>query len=404
MLQRGRSEIYRGDCLTTLKKVESDSIALAYLDPPFFTQKAHRLLTRDRKREFSFEDLWTSHRDYAEFLYLRLKEVYRVVSLRGSIFLHCDRNATHIVRALLDNVFGAKMFRSEIIWHYRRWSNSRKGLLPTHQTIYYYSKTDDYTFNVAWQEYSSSTNVDQILQLRSRDAFGKSVYKRDLLGSIVTNGNKKGVPLGDVWDIPYLNPKARERTGYPTQKPLLLLERIISLSTNKGDTVLDPFCGSGTTLVAANLLDRNAIGIDISRDAVELARQRLRNPMKSESNLLAHGRDAYRNSDEALLTLLRGLDYVPVQRNRGIDAISKEGFDGAPVPIRIQRESETVLEAAHKLHNASKSKKARVMFLVATTEGGYWEYGDDLPQGVIVIDAPGLSVCKHLDKLKDKHE
>ena len=400
MFHRSNVRVYEGDCLTVLRGMESGTVDLAYLDPPFFTQKSHRLLTRDRKRTFEFQDLWSSHRDYAEFLYIRLEEIFRVISHRGSLFVHCDRNATHIVRTILDEICDPEMFKSEIIWHYRRWSNSRKGLLPSHQTIYYYTKSHEYTFNNIWQEYSPSTNVDQILQQRSRDAFGKSAYKRDGSGHIATSGDKKGVPLSDIWDIPYLNPKAKERTGYPTQKPLLLLERIISLASNPGDMVLDPFCGSGTTLVAAALLERNAIGIDISEDAVLLTRQRLRNPVKSGSRLFTKGRDSYRSVDESLLSLLRGLDYVPVQRNSGIDALLKKGIADTPVPIRIQRENETTLEAACKLYNASRGKGANVMFLVATTDNGCCALIGDLPQGVVVVESPSALVGEYLRKMQ----
>lgn len=101
-----------------------------------------------------------------------------------------------------------------------------------------------------------SRGIDQILQQRERDADGKSAYRRDDSGIPIANGAKRGVPLGDVWDIPYLNPKAKERVGYPTQKPILLLDRIIEIASNPEDCVLDPFCGSGTTLVAAHLADR----------------------------------------------------------------------------------------------------------------------------------------------------
>ena len=191
------------------------------------------------------------------------------------------------------------------------------------------------------------------------DTFGKcDLQERRSLEDIESNGDKHGVPLSDVWDIPYLNPKAKERTGYPTQKPLHLLERIIRLSSNEGDTVVDPFSGSGTTLLAANLLGRNAIGIDVSENAVELTRQRLKNPVRSKSTLLTKGRDAYRNADETLLSMLLGVKYVPVQRNSGIDAFLNEGIEGTPVPIRVQRENETILEAAHKLYKASRYKVA----------------------------------------------
>ena len=401
MSDKVKVEINHGDCLVVLRNLKSSSINLAYLDPPFFTQKSHRLLTRDRKRSFSFEDIWASGSEYAEFLYHRLKEIYRVLSNDGSIFFHCDQNANHLVRTLLDEIFGTERFKSEIIWHYRRWSNSQRRLLPAHQTIYYYTKSDEYTFNMEWQEYSPSTNIDQILQQRTRDTFGKSVYKRDEFGNVEHNGDRKGVPLSDVWDIPYLNPKARERTGYPTQKPLLLLERIISLSTNAGDAVIDPFCGSGTTLVAANLLGRNAIGIDVSEDAVELTRRRIQNPVRSESNLQIKGRNAYRNTDESALSLLRGVEYIPVQRNSGIDAFLQEGIDRSPVPVRVQRENETVLEAAYKLHKASQDKGVTVMFLVAISEGGYFEFEGALPEGVVVINSPGFSIRKYLMELKE---
>src|SRR5699024_9228610 len=139
------------------------------------------------------------------------------------------------------------------IWAYKRWSNSKKGLLNNHQNIYFYSKSKSFKFNTMYTDYSPTTNLDQILQARMRDEHAKSKYKTDENGQVVLGKEKKGVPLSDIWNIPYLNPKAKERTGYPTQKPILLLEQIIKIATDEGDTVLDPFCGSGTTLVAADL-------------------------------------------------------------------------------------------------------------------------------------------------------
>ena len=373
---------------------------LAYLDPPFFTQKVHSLAPRDRSREFSFDDLWSSQKAYATFLFERLCEIRRVLADDGSVFFHCDRNAVHLVRALLDEVFGSENFRSEIIWHYRRWSNSQRGLLPAHQTILYYTQSDDYTFNEVWTEYSPATNVDQILQRRSRDDSNKSVYARDEQGNVISNGAKRGVPLSDVWDIPFLNPKAKERTGYPTQKPLLLLERIISLATNEGDCVLDPFCGSGTTLVAAQLLNRMAIGIDLSEDAVKMAKERLAEPTMSQSRLLDVGREAYRNADDNALAILQGVDFVPVQRNAGIDAILKQDFAGGPVTVLVQRPGETLLEAARKLSKASASKGAKLMFLIASAKGGSFGFADELPAGVVVIESPALGIREHLNKLR----
>lgn len=395
-----KATVHLGDCLGAMRDMAAASVDLAYIDPPFFTQKVHQLHTRDRTRFFSFEDLWSSQQEYANFLFDRLRELHRLLSAKGSLFFHCDRNATHVARALLDDIFGQHNFRSEIIWYYRRWSNSHRGLLPAHQTIFYYTKSDDFTFNPTWVEYSPATNVDQLLQRRKRDQFNKSVYERDEKGNVIPNGRKAGVPLSDVWDIPYLNPKARERTGYPTQKPILLLERIILLATDEGDTVIDPFCGSGTTLVAAHLLNRSVIGIDMSKDAVELTKARLAEPNKSDSLLLTIGRESYRNADADALGLLEDVDCVPVHRNSGIDAILKEDLDGTPVPIRVQRHGETIIEAAHKLHRASASKGAKVMFLVVLAKEGCFKFAEELPPGIVAIEAPAIGIREHISKLR----
>lgn len=397
-------QLFRGDCLDIMRKFEADSVNLVYLDPPFFTQKPHSLLTRDRQQQFSFSDIWNSHIEYANFLFDRLQEIKRILHPSGSLFFHCDRNASHIVRILLDEIFGPDQFRSEIIWYYKRWSNSQKSLLPAHQTIYYYTKSDKYTFNVFYEEYAASTNVDQILQRRKRDEFGKSIYELDQDGIFVPNGAKKGVPLSDVWQIPYLNPKAKERVGYPTQKPVILLQRILAIASNENDLVLDPFCGSGTTLVAAKLLSRQAIGIDISQDAIDISRQRVEDPVKSESTLLKMGEAAYKSADEQSLALLRGLEFVPVQRNQGIDAFLKDELNGYAIPVRVQRLDETILEAAQKLYRAAKSKNVPVMLLVALKEGGYFPFGDELPPEIVIIDSPSLLITKLLSGLKKANQ
>ncbi len=394
------TRLFQGDCLEIVRKLDAESVHLVYLDPPFFTQKTHRLLTKDRQREFSFDDAWSSQAEFAGFLQARLKEIRRVMHPAGSLFFHCDRNASHIVRFMLEELFGTENFQAEIIWHYKRWSNSQKNLLPAHQTIFYFTKSDTFTFNTIYEDYSVTTNVDQILQRRKRDADGKSVYELDRSGEFVPGAPKKGVPISDVWQIPFLNPKAKERVGYPTQKPVLLLERIIRIASKENDLILDPFCGSGTTLVAATLLNRRAIGIDISIDAIEVSRRRLAKPFKSDSKLLKSGRDAYRSANQDALAMLKGLDIVPVQRNMGIDAFLKDHLDGSPIPIRVQRPHETIPEAASLLYKAAKTKKARVMFLIAIREGGFFPFGNELPSEVHVIDGPALSVAKNLGSFK----
>ena len=128
----------KGDCLNVLDEISDQPYDLIYLDPPFFTQKYHQLTTRDGITTFGFQDLWNSHQEYACFLYERIVKLYQCLSETGSLFFHCDKNASHTVRLILDQVFGSENFQSEIIWTYKRWSNSSKSLLPAHQTIYFY--------------------------------------------------------------------------------------------------------------------------------------------------------------------------------------------------------------------------------------------------------------------------
>ena len=304
------------------------------------------------------------------YIKLRLIECRRVLKNTGSIFLHCDKKASHYLRVALDEVFGMNNFRSEIIWNYKRWSNSKKGLLNNHQNIYFYSKTNDFKFNMFYTDYSASTNVDQILHDRARNKDSKSVYKKDLDGKPVIGKEKNGVPLSDVWNIPYLNPKAKERTGYPTQKPILLLEQIIKIVTDPGDIVLDPFCGSGTTCVSAKSLKRQFIGIDISKDAVELANSRLEEMVISESNLLNKGTNEYQEKTEKELAILQNINAFPVQRNSGIDGFLKDHFEGMPVPVKIQGEYETIEDAIEKLEKASLGRDYKMKILIQTRETG----------------------------------
>lgn len=392
------SEVRFGDSWNEAEKLATNSVDLIYVDPPFFTQKTHSMATRDRAKSFQFDDKWNSHSQYIDFLRYRLKEFHRVLKKTGSLFFHCDTNASHHIRCLLDEIFGEKMFRSEIIWHYRRWSNSQRSPLPSHQTIFFYSKTDNYQYHQLFDGYSPSTNVDQILQRRMRDEHGKSVYARDEEGNVISDGHKKGVPISDVWDIPFLNPKAKERAGYPTQKPILLLERIILLTTSPGDFVLDPFCGSGTTLVAAELLGRNSLGIEIVEEAVELAKQRLQQPVKTSSELLRKGRESYFQLDEDALAYLHGLPIIPVHRNKGIDAILKTSPGENPILIRVQRRGENLSEAAEMLHIAGQSKQPANLILI-TTDSQSPELFGLLPSNILLVN----STAKELfERLADK--
>ncbi len=379
-----------------MRGLAAESLDLVYVDPPFFTQKTHSLVTRDRATKFEFSDEWKSRAEYIEFLRVRVKEFRRVLKATGSLFFHCDTNASHHIRCLLDELFGEAMFRSEIIWHYRRWSNSQRNPMPSHQTIFFYTKTDAYQYHQLFGDYSPSTNIDQILQRRQRDEHGKAVYARDGSDNVIHDGHKKGVPIADVWDIPLLNPKAKERVGYPTQKPVLLLERIITLVTSPGNFVLDPFSGSGTTLVAAELLGRNSLGIDISSEAVQLAKQRLVEPVKTSSELLRKGRESYVQSDEEALAYLHGLPVIPVQRNRGIDAILKIAPGENPVLLRVQRGGESVTDAAELLHGAGRSKQPATLVLVVTDPQQPASLFNMPPTDVVLVNSTASELVERL--------
>jgi site-specific DNA-methyltransferase (adenine-specific) len=364
------NKIYHGNCVEKLKEIEANKVDLIYFDPPFFTQRKHSLTNKDNSKTCQFDDKYNSIEEYLELIENVLKESRRVLKNTGSVFLHCDKTASHNIRVVMDKVFGRENFQSEIIWSYKRWSNAKKGLLNAHQVIFFYSKTQDFKFNTLYTDYSATTNLDQILQDRERDENGKSVYKKDKNGNVILGKEKKGVPLSDVWEIPYLNPKAKERTGYPTQKPVLLLNQILNIVTDEGDLVVDPFCGSGTTCVSAKLLKRQFIGIDISQDAVELANSRLEEMVISESNLFNKGTNEYQEKTEKELAILQNINAFPVQRNSGIDGFLKDHFEGMPVPVKIQGEYETIEDAIEKLEKASYGKDYKMKILIQTRETG----------------------------------
>lgn len=359
------SSVLLGDCLTILQTLNDNSVDVIYLDPPFFSQKNYAMNTSEGKK-YVFSDKWANPNAYKDFMKNRIKECYRVLKDTGSIFLHCDTSASHFLRSILDEIFGPSNFLNEIIWTYKRWSNSKKGLLSCHQTIFFYTKSKNYTFNKLLGEYAPTTNLDQILQERTRNKVNKSSYKKDENGNVVNTTQKKGVPLSDVWNIPFLNPKAKERTGYPTQKPLELLERIIKISSNEGDIILDPFCGSGTSLVAAQNLNRNFIGIDNSKEAIAITRNRLNNPIKSESQLLKKGNSSFMTLSPEKMDILKQFNAKPVYRNKGLDGLINDFKNDRIIALKIQNSDEDLYESAQKLDYAKNKRNLDLGILLQT--------------------------------------
>lgn len=398
------NSIVHGDALNVLKTIKDKSVDLVYLDPPFFTQNKQCLVSNSNMA-YSFDDKWNSMDDYLDFMKRRLLECKRILKDTGSIFLHCDRNASHYLKVLMDKLWGISNFQSEIIWSYKRWSNSKKGLLNNHQIILFYSKTKDFKFNQIYTEYSETTNIDQILQERVRNKKGKSVYKLDANGEIVVGQSKKGVPLSDVWEIPFLNPKAKERVGYPTQKPIILLEQIIKLVTDENDLIVDPFVGSGTTVVAAKMLNRKYIGIDSSKDAVDLTNARLGELIKTESHLLKKGKAAYKKLTDTQMSILQCMNATPVQRNSGIDGFLRDYINGKPVSVKIQKADETLNEAVNKQIKSSTVKQCSFMILIRT-HIDYLNVFDfsSVPNNMRIIDSYEVEMDTLLEEFKKKSE
>jgi len=303
------NKLYCADNLEILRQyIPDESVDLIYIDPPFNSKRNYNIFFDDKEikaQRIAFEDTWTfknvqdsmselntigtenihlllmtyakvapSAFPYLVMMALRIFELHRVLKPTGSFYLHCDPTCSHYLKTICDVIFGKDNFRNEIIWSYKRYTAFSNRFQRLHDVILFYSKTDIVLFNDIREDYA--------------DKSGKadSHYKQDEDGKWYRWQKRKGQEpykiylsegrrTGDVWDISIINASAKERLGYPTQKPLALLERIIKASSNEGDIILDAFCGCGTTVDAAESLKRRWIGVDISPIAVNLIENRL---------------------------------------------------------------------------------------------------------------------------------
>lgn len=233
--------IHHGDCLDLLPEVPENSVDLAYLDPPFATGR--RLVGRDG---LAFDDHWATIDDWMTFITPRIRAVISSLTSTGSILVHCDWRTSHHVRFLLDDLLGPECFQNQLVWGYGLGGSSPKRFARKHDDIIWYSARPD-----AW--YFDPPMVPATSN-RMRGRLKKAT---------------------DVLDVPALNNMAKERNGWPTQKPLALLEILVRACAPVDGLVLDPMCGSGTTLVAAKNTERRCLGFDRCPDAVKLARSRL---------------------------------------------------------------------------------------------------------------------------------
>jgi len=319
------NKLFYGDNLTIMKKIPPESIDLIYLDPPFNSNRSYNLLYKNTtglpipEQIEAFCDTWeldyekseqaydiphimqeyginadlmhfwhhmvqalkatdTKMLAYLVYMTVRLIEMHRVLKASGSIFLHCDPTASHYLKIIMDGIFGIKQFKNEIVWHYSGWNKKLKGKFESrHDVILFYAKADNSEhfagFSIPWE--NENEYIKKRKQKVSIDENGDKYVMSDAGGGkrirrYIKEAMEYGSPVDDVWDIDKINNSSKEKLGYPTQKPLALLERIIQSASKENDVIFDPFCGCGTTIEAAIRNNRQWIGCDIAIHSVRL--------------------------------------------------------------------------------------------------------------------------------------
>jgi len=274
-----------GDCLDRIPDArrELGPLDLIYADPPFAAggRRSARLESGERSQgTAAYDDHWGGIDGFLDMMRPRLELMFESLSERGSLWIHLDHRAVHEVKVLCDRTFGRSRFEGEVIWSPGNGGRRKRGPSVTHQTILIYSRSKDFYYAAeesGLREPYAATS--QHMHFRLVDADGRRFRERIVGGKAYRYYADQGRKLGSVWsDLPSMRantPLLQETTGYPTQKPLGLLDRIVRLATPPDGTVLDPMCGSGTTVVAALLAGRRAMGIDRSEVAVATARRRL---------------------------------------------------------------------------------------------------------------------------------
>lgn len=268
--------LVHGDAIDLEKHVKPSSVELAYLDPPFAVGVAFK----SRRGTVAYDDRWPSLEAYLKWLEPRLAVTRELLSERGTMWLHLDHRAVHEAKLLCDRLYGREGFVGEIIWLPGNGSKSRRGPGVTHQTLLLYAKTSKFVWNAkdpALRAPFAKTSLS--MHFQSKDETGRAYRDRTVNGKTYRYYADEGRALGSVWsDCPAMlanTPLRKESTGYPTQKPLKLLERIVKASSEEDALVLDPFMGSGTTLEAAARLRRRAIGNDVGELAFATTEARL---------------------------------------------------------------------------------------------------------------------------------
>lgn len=268
LAKRDQWAIVLGDNLDIMRGMPAASVHLSYLDAPFMTGDV--FTTKDGR--VAYTDRWPSLEAFVEHVIERCAAARDLLTDDGALILHVDPSTSHYLKVALDRLFGRDCYRNEIIWRYRRWPSKSRDFQRMHDVLFRYTKSPDKErWNQLYEPLAPST-VETWGEARQEAV--KEDGKR--VRSASTEDPSPGVPMSDVWDIGVLAPVASERTGYPTQKPRSLLDRIVTTCSLPGDVLLEGYCGSAPGVSAAVAHARRGIGLDSSTVAVEIATKRLR--------------------------------------------------------------------------------------------------------------------------------
>ncbi len=435
--------LFCADNADRLVEFPDQCIDLVYLDPPFFSNRRYEVIWGDEAEMRSFRDRWRGGiRNYLDWVRVRAMELHRVLKPTGSLYFHCDPHASHHVKVMMDGIFGGENFRNEIIWKRTSAHSSAKRYGPVHDVLLFYSKTAACTWNPHYQDYDEGY-LDRYY--RHDDGDGRLYFPADLCAAGIRGGSSgqpwrgfdpgakgmhwkfaidglerldaegriywpkrggwprykryrdelKGKVLADVWtDIDPVNAKARERVGYPTQKPIALLDRIITASSNPGDVVLDPFCGCGTAVASASRLGRQWIGMDISPTAVRVIRRRLNRDHiydfrvdglpETEDELRALEHFEFQNW---VIDVLHGKHSPRKTHDWGIDGYSF--FELAPIQVkqidRVGREDVDTFQTAIRRDGKNKGYIVAFGFTKGAVDEAIRAKADGLEIGLVTV-------------------
>ncbi|MDR1215218.1 MAG: hypothetical protein LBK25_00890 [Treponema sp.] len=410
--QFGVNKLILGDNLEILRNIESESVDLIYLDPPFFSNRNYEVIWGDQGEVRSFQDRWAGGVDhYIAWLKERVVEMYRVLKTTGSIFLHCDWHANAYIRVeILDKLFGKSNFRNEIVWCYKTTLKvSSHHLGRDHDSIFVYAKSKDFLIHPDQNDYPPSENtLKRWGKYADADGFVSNKHFAGSASTIINTDDeskgfniKHGVPR-DVWEIAHLAGNNPEKIGYPTQKPFALLERIIKMASNEGDLVLDPFMGGGTTIAVADKLNRKWVGIDQSAMAVKVTELRLHQQTDLFTSIYANSYvlqlhkydyDALCNKDafEFENWIIGQFGGVPRGKKGGDAGVDGKAADGAPIQVK-RSESVGVNVVKNFFVSAKQFDKTAFEKNVAASQ----------PVGYIIAFSFGKGAVQEVARLKNQ--